>query len=206
MRSMLAVVLVASLVASPLPAAAQVPLGPAVSESRPGPGPIERAAIREAARLAAMPQTAAAPATPAQAEGRTAPVEMRWSELGPVVVNQRVAVALKDGRVVRGEALAVRDTELLLEAKSDTKGSMTIPRESITGLTVTRTKGSGGRVFGSIVGIVGGMWIGGYTASTTDSAAAGIPIFLFVTTATGVLGYYAGKQVDTRTTRITIVP
>jgi len=200
MRSTLTAVLVASLVASPLHAAAQVPPGQAA------PGPLARSVTREAARLAAMPQTAAAPATPAQAEGRPAPVEMRWSEIGPVVVNQRVDVALKDGRVVRGEALAVRDTELLLEAKSETKGSMTIPRESITGLTVTRTKGSGGRVFGSIVGIVGGMWIGGYTASTTDSAAAGVSIFLGVSTLTGVLGYYAGKQVDTRTTRITIVP
>ena len=200
MRSTLTAVLVAGLVASPLHAAAQVPLGPVA------PGPIERAVTREATRLAAMPQTAATAPVPVQANGRPAAVEMKWSELGPIVVNQRVDVALKDGRVVRGEALAVRDTELLLEAKSDTKGSMTIPRESITGLTVTRTKGSGGRVFGSIVGIVGGMWIGGYTASTTDSAAAGIPIFLGVSTLTGVLGYYAGKQIDTRTTRITIVP
>ena len=193
MRSRFAVVLVAS----PLHAAAQVPLSPA------SPGPIERSISRGVARLAAMPQTAAAPASPAQAEGRPAPVEMRWSELGPVVVNQRVAVTLKDGRVVRGEALAVRDTELLLEAKSGPKGSMTIPRESITGLTVTRTKGSGGRIFGSIVGVVGGMWIAGYAASNSDS---GWPIFIGGTTALGVLGYYAGKQVDTRTTRITIVP
>lgn len=204
MRSTLTAVLVASLVASPLHAIAQVPLGPA------SPGTIARSVSREAARFAAesaaMPQTAAVPATPAQADGRPAAVEMKWGELSPIVVNQRVAVALKDGRVARGEALAVRDTELLLEAKSDPKGSMTIPRESITGLTVTRTKGSGGRVFGSIVGVVGGMWIAGYAASASDSAGTGWPIFIGGTTALGVLGYYAGKQIDTKVTHITIVP
>jgi hypothetical protein len=201
MRSALTVALVASIVASPRRGAAQVPLGPVHPD-----GPIARAVSLEAARFAAMAQTAAAPASPAQTEGGPAPVEMKWGEIGPIVVNQRVAVAWKDGRTVRGEVLAVRDTELLLETKTDKKGSMTIPRESIAGLTVTRTKGAGGRTFGTIIGILGGMWIGGYTASTTDSAAAGIPIFFGVTTLTGMLGYYGGKQLDTRTTRITIVP
>jgi len=200
MRSTLTAVLVAGIVASPLHATAQIPLGQAT------PGPIERSVRREAARLAALPQTPAAPASPAETDGRPAPVEMKWSELGPIVVNQRVDVMLKDGRVVRGEALAVRDTELLLEAKSGAKGSMTIPRESVTGLTVSRTRGAGGRTFGTIVGIIGGMWVAGAVASQTDSGAAGWSTFIGGTTALGVLGYYAGKQIDTRTTRITIVP
>ena len=73
-------------------------------------------------------------------------------------------------------------------------------------MTVTRTRGAGGRTFGTIVGIIGGVWAEGAVASSTDSAAAGWPILIGGTTALGVLGCYAGKQLDTRTTRITIVP
>jgi len=197
MRPALTFALVACLIASPVQLFAQVPAGSSA------PGPIARSLTREAARLVAAAQ--AAPASPAPAPAGGAPVEMKWSELGPIVVNQHVDVALKDGRTVRGDALAVRDTELLLNAKSDPKGSMTIPRESVTGLTVTRTKGAGGRTFGTIVGAVGGMYLFGYAASKTDSAAVGLPLFFGGSIALGTVGYYAGRSADTQKTRITII-
>ena len=73
-------------------------------------------------------------------------------------------------------------------------------------MRVTRAGGAGGRTFGTIVGIIGGIWAAGAVASSTDSAAAGWSVLIGGTTALGVLGCYAGKQIDTRTTRITIVP
>ena len=131
---------------------------------------------------------------------------MKWGELGPIVVGQRVDVGLKDGRTVRGDALAVRDTELLVQTKGDPPGGTKLSRESITGIAVTRTHGSGGRTLGTIVGAVGGMYLFGYAASKTDSAAVGLPLFFGGSIALGTVGYYAGKAADTSITRITIIP
>jgi hypothetical protein len=200
MRPTLTLALVACLIVSPVRALAQDYAGTVA------PGPITRSLTREAARLAATPQPAPAQPSPAPADGRAAPVEMKWSELAPIVVNQHVEIALADGRIVRGEALAVRDAELLVQTKGDPPGGTRVARESIKGVTVKQTRGSGWRTFGTVVGVIGGLWLTGYAAWATDSAAVGWTVFLGGTTALGVVGYQLGKQGDTRTTRITILP
>jgi len=49
--------------------------------------------------------------------------------------------------------------------------------------------------------------VGGYVAGTqTHAAAAGIPLFLGITGAITIGGYYAGKGMDTKVTLIRIVP
>lgn len=195
MRPMLRLVFAVVLVANPSHALAQAPIGRAAE------GPIARSLAREAARLSARAQAAA----PASAPVGGVPVEMKWSELAPIVVNQHVEIALADGRIVRGEALAVRDAELLVQTKGDPPGGTKVPRDSIKGVTVKQTRGSGWRTFGTVVGVIGGLWLTGYAASATDSDAVGWTVFLGGTTAFGVLGYQLGKQGDTHTTRIVIV-
>lgn len=167
-------------------------------------GPIERSLAREAARLAWHVQAGQAPTSaPWRAD---LPVELKWGELGPLVVGQRVDVTLSDERVVRGEALAVRETELLVKTRKGEKPTMTLARDSVKALTVYRLRGSGWRAFGTTMGVLSGMWIAGAAAFATDSEAMGWLVFLGGTTGFGVLGYHAGKQGDTDKMRITIVP
>lgn len=200
MRSTCSFGLVVCLVASSLPVMAQRPAE--VQE-----GPISRSLAREAARLAASGELAASARASAQAGDVAKPLELRWNELAPMVAAQRVEVALADGRIVKGEAIAVRDEALLVDAATKPKGSTSIPRVEISQITVKRTNGSGGRIAGTILGVFVGTWIAGYTAtSVTDSAGVGVPLFIGLTTLISVGGYYAGKSADTKVTRITIIP
>jgi uncharacterized protein YcfJ len=109
--------------------------------------------------------------------------------------------------------VTVRDEALLLEIKktSDTVAfpgsSATIPRESITELTVERRRGSWGRNIGTTIGVLTGVVVGGYVAGTVaDSAGTGIPMFLGIASGITVGGYYAGRELDTRRTVIRVVP
>src|ERR1041385_6069374 len=52
------------------------------------------------------------------------PLELRWSELSPLILNQSVEVSLAAGATIIGEVAAVRDDSLVLDVKktSDSKG------------------------------------------------------------------------------------
>ena len=170
-------------------------------------GPISRSVAREAVRLVASGEVAALAASLAQADRSVRPLELRWNELGRLAVGQRVEIPLPDGRVVKGEAVAVRDDVILVDASTKPKGSTSIPRSSVTQLTMMRTKGSGGRTAGTILGVIGGMYLGGAVVfHMSDSGGAAGYAFLGITTAVTMGGYHLGKQADTQTTRITIVP
>jgi len=192
-------------IAGPAPVCAQG----VVPSPRPGPvavpGPIGLAVAREAVRIATLPRRPPPAQAPAAGAGG-ATVQMRWGELSPLIVGQRVAVLLGDGRTVRGTALAVRDPELLLGADRRSAGSLVVARETVREVTVYRLTGAGGRTAGTIAGIVGGMWLSGALAMGVDSPAAGWAIVLGGTTTLGILGHKAGRAVDTEVTHLTIVP
>jgi hypothetical protein len=59
---------------------------------------------------------------------------------------------------------------------------------------------------GTVVGVLTGLVLGGYTASHTNSAGAGIPVFLGIASGVSIAGYYTGKELDLRITLIKIVP
>ena len=200
MRSMCSFALVVCLVVASLPVMAQRP-------AEVQPGPISRSLAGEAARLAASGELAASARASAQASDTAKPLELRWSELGPLVAGQRVEVALPDGRLVKGEAIAVRDEALLVDATTAPKGNREIPRASISLIVLKRMPGSAGRTIGTVLGVLGGMIVAGYTAANVaDSGGAAATVFIGLTTLFSVGGYYAGRAADTKVTRITIMP
>jgi len=140
------------------------------------------------------------------------PLELKWSELAPIVASHRVELTLSDGGIVSGEAIAVREDTLVLDVKKSSgtkqyaKGNAAIPRNAITLITLERSRGTWGRTLGTTLGVVTGLGIGGYSAAHTDSGGAAVAVLVSVTSGMAVIGYYAGRALDRRTTRITIVP
>ena len=201
MKSALSLVVIACLVASTLPVTAQQ------NTETPAGGPLSRSVTREALRLAAAGQSGAPVNAVGQADVGTKPLELKWSELAPLIAGQRVEVVLADGKTIKGEAIAVRDDALLVDARTAPRGSTAIPRASVTVIRLQRTTGSGGRAIGTVLGVVLGMTVGGAVAfGIADSAGTGVPLYIGLSTAIAVGGYYAGKAADTKTTLITIVP
>lgn len=138
-------------------------------------------------------------AQPMMAE--TKPLEMRWNELAPLISGQHVEVVQNDGLKFKGEVIAIRDQELLLDAK----GNRTVMRASVAQINLERRRGAWGRTLGTVLGVLTGIAVGGITASHTNSAGAGIPVFLGVSGAIGTSGYFLGREIDRRITKIRIV-
>ncbi len=140
------------------------------------------------------------------------PLELKWNELGSMIVGQRVELMLADGTDIKGEAVAVREDTLVMDVRKASgeshyaKGSATIPRGSIGLIRLDRKRGSWGRTMGTVVGVLTGLVLGGYTAAHTNSAGAGIPVFLGIASGVSIAGYYTGKELDRRITLIKIVP
>ena len=140
------------------------------------------------------------------------PLELKWNEVGTMIVGQRVELTLADGSKVKGEAAAVREDSMVIDVKKSTgekkyaKGSATIPLSSIGLVRLERTRSSWGRSMGTIIGVLGGLVLGGFAAAHTDGAAAGISVFLVIAAGSSITGYFAGKELDRRVTLIKIVP
>jgi hypothetical protein len=140
------------------------------------------------------------------------PLELKWTELASMIASHRVDLALSDGGIVSGEAIAVREDTLILDVRRSSgtkqypKGNAAIPRSTITLITLERSSGTWGRTLGTTLGVVTGLGIGGYSAAHTDSGGVAVAVLVAVTSGLTVVGYYAGKQLDRRSTRITIVP
>ena len=141
------------------------------------------------------------------------PLELKWGELSPIIVGQRVHLVLPEGTAIKGEAITVREDALVVDVKGTSdakvypKGSATIPRALVTLLRLERRRGSWGRRLGTVVGVLSGIVLGGYVAAVTaDSAGAGLATFLGIASAGTVGGYYVGRQLDRRVTLIKIVP
>lgn len=148
-------------------------------------------------RFIALVTLASVPALHAE----TKPLEMRWSELAPLISGQRVEVIQNDGLKIKGGVVTVREQELLLDAK----GNRTVARGAVAQINLERRRGAWGRSLGTVLGLLAGMTWGGYAAVHTDSAGAAIPAFLGVSAAGGTGGYYLGRLVDRRVTKIRIV-
>jgi hypothetical protein len=174
-------------------------------------GPLTAAISREANRLALAPT--AVPHSSGQPSETSRPLELKWGELAPVIQGHHVELALSEGRTVSGEVIVVRDDALVLDVSrsSDVRafpnGNGTVPRTAIAFITLSRSRGSSGRTLGTVVGVLAGVVVGGYLAGTsTDSAGAGIPLFLATASGITVAGYYGGKQLDKEVTRIRVIP
>ena len=140
-------------------------------------------------------------------------MEVRWNELSPLILGHTVTLVLPGGAAISGQTVAVRDDVLVLDVRrtSDSrvqpKGSATIPRSSVTTIQMQETRGVGGRVLGTIVGVLVGMVAGGeIVAHSNMSEGPGVSTFTAVGVSGAVGGYYLGKSVDRHTTTIRVVP
>jgi hypothetical protein len=149
--------------------------------------------------------------TPQGARAESKPLEMKWGELAALIGGHHAALLLTDGTTVKGEVVAVREEEILMDVSSAVKGypkgSGSVPRTSLVSIDVVRTRGAWGRTMGTVIGVLGGMTFGGYLAVKGDhSPGAGLATFLGVASGVGIAGYYTGRALDRRVTRVKIVP
>ena len=149
---------------------------------------------------------------PAVLSAESKPLELKWTELAPMVVSHAVELSLSDGGTVRGEAIAIREDMLVLDVKQSSgakaygKGNAQIPRGAITLIKLTRNRGTWGRTLGTTVGLLAGLGAGGFTAAHTRTGGAAVATVVGVASGAAVGGYYAGRKLDRRTTRIVVVP
>ena len=141
------------------------------------------------------------------------PLELKWTELAPMIMGQSIELELKLGSRVKGEAVVVRGDSLVMNvrkvsgAKTYPIGSAEIPRSDISLIRVERTRGVWGRKLGTRIGTLAGLAVGAYVAGTTArSAGAAIPLFVVIASAATLGGYYAGRGADKRVTTIRIMP
>src|SRR5882724_3002971 len=105
-----------------------------------------------------------------QADGRaeSKPLELRWTELAPVIQGRRIQLTLAQGARLDGQAVVVREDSLVMEVRKVSgsvaygKGSATIPRETVTLIKLRGTRGSWGKNLGSVLGVLSGVVIGTY--------------------------------------------
>src|SRR5258706_204797 len=90
------------------------------------------------------------------------PLELKWTELAPIIQGQRVELALKQGQKIKGEAVVVREDSLVMDVKG--KRSAAIPRTDIRLIKLERTRGRWGRNLGTTIGLLTGISVGGYVA------------------------------------------
>jgi hypothetical protein len=139
----------------------------------------------------------------ALAESKT--LELKWSELNPVITGHRVAMQLTDGRTIKGDMIAIREDSLLIDAGNASRAA--IPKNSISVIKVERTRGAWGRGMGATLGMLTGVSVGGYVAATkASSGGTAVAIFVPVAAAIAAGGYYVGRQLDRRGTSIKVVP
>ena len=133
------------------------------------------------------------------------PLELRWSELDPVISGHRVSVLLTDGKTTKGEVVAVREDSLLIDARETSHAS--IPKNSINLIRLEKARGAWGRGMGVTLGMLTGVSVGGYVVAThASSAGTAVAIFLPIAAAIAAGGYYVGRQLDKGGTSIKVVP
>ena len=135
----------------------------------------------------------------------TKAVEIKWSELSSLVTGHAIEFTTKEGVSLKGDVVAVRPEELVLNVRRSSNPKLTpiggavIARASLDSFRLVRTRGKWGRSVGTTLGVVSGLTLGGY-------AAAGIATFLVITGAVTVAGHYLGRSADRKTTSFQIVP
>ncbi len=140
------------------------------------------------------------------------PLELKWAEIAPLVAGHHVEVTLRSGAKIAGEAVTVREDSLVIDViRSSHKekgplGSTAVPRDAIVLIKLERIHGTWGRNMGTTIGVISGMVLGGNAGAHINSIGGALTVFGAVTSGVAVLGYFAGKNLDRKFTRIVIVP
>ena len=137
-------------------------------------------------------------------------VEIGWEELSGLVIDKRISTTLPDGTRLEGTALAVRQEALVLDVQKTSnrklhpKGQTEVPRQDVGEIRVIRVGGPFMRIFLGILGGFGGALATSALGFVVDSVAVLVPTMLIGIPLAAVAGYYAGKFLDTHTTRLLI--
>ena len=137
-------------------------------------------------------------------------VQVTWEELSALVIDRKISTTLPDGTRLEGEALAVRPEALVLDVhktsnqKLHPKGQTEVPRMAVSEVRVIRLGGPFMRIIGGFLGGIGAAAAAGALGYVIDSLAVMLPLLLVGIPLAAVAGYYAGKLVDTHTTRLLI--
>jgi hypothetical protein len=141
------------------------------------------------------------------------PLELKWSELSSTIRGRTIKLTLPEGATVSGEVIVVREESMVVnvrkasDSKGYPKGNATIPRKSVTVLSMTESNGRWGRKIGSGLGTLSGVLAGGYVAAkTANSGGSGLAIFGMITGAATLGGYFIGRSADAKATLIRVVP
>lgn len=141
------------------------------------------------------------------------PLELQWRELSSTIRGQTIQFTLPAGVTLSGDVIVVREEALVVnvrrtsDPKAYPKGNATIPRTSVTVLSMKESDGRWGRKIGSRLGTLSGVLAGAYVVAKTEpSGGAGLAIFGAITAAGMLGGYFIGRSADTRVTLIRVVP
>lgn len=137
-------------------------------------------------------------------------VRITWEELPALVIDRKISTTLPDGTRLEGEALAVRPEALVLDVYKTSnkqlhpKGQTEVPRAAVGEVRVIRVRGPVMRIVLGILGGIGGAYGSIGLGLLTDSLGVLVPAVLLGIPLSAIAGYYAGKLLDTSTTRLLI--
>lgn len=143
---------------------------------------------------------------------QTQPQERKWSELAQIIEGHQIQLALPDGVAIRGDVVAVRDDTLIMTINRSTnetmhpRGHASIPRTSVTLIELEQPRRGRRRNLGATVGAIAGVALGVFAARSTDSPGAAVVTFAAVGSGGALIGYFVGRNLDSRRTPIKIVP
>lgn len=143
---------------------------------------------------------------------QTQPQERKWGELAQIIEGHEIQLALPDGVTIKGEVVGVRNDTLIMNIKRSTNetlhptGHASIPRASVTLIELERPRRGWRRNLGAKVGAIAGVALGAVAALSTDSAGAAAVTFAAVGSGGALIGYFVGRNLDSRRTPIKIVP
>ena len=86
------------------------------------------------------------------------PLQLKWDELAGAVRGKHISVNRKDGSVIAGVASRVEASALIV-VSANQKSEISIPREVISNLRITKSHVRGriiGATVGAVLGLVGG--------------------------------------------------
>ena len=139
-------------------------------------------------------------------------VELRWGDLSPLIVDQRVRLHLPEDVRIKGRVLSVRDDGLYMNIKKRSnkkaypKGLTVIPRADVSLIELRKKRGIKYRAILTSTGAV--LALGLAVASTAYAGGDDAPTdasFVLVSAAGGALGYLIGDALDTKVMHIKVV-
>jgi hypothetical protein len=130
---------------------------------------------------------------------------VHWSNLGNLITGREVIVRLQDGKRVKGNAVTIGTSSLLVQTN---KGQRTISRASLREIRLPRKTGYKWQIIGAAIGAGVGTAISypvlrethNEGGSTYDGVAAGLIVGL------AVVGYLVGRSTDRSGDLIRVLP